>query len=125
MRFQLFLVFFGVLFFGCDNVIPELNRWKSYDETKELIANADHPIKRMQYKRIQSKHTDRNSFFIPFEENLLTFNQVDHDKIKPYILEQDIPTIQKHVKAGRLTYEQLTLFYLYRIYKYELDKKST
>ena len=124
MRLLPFLFFFGVLFFGCDSAIPELNRWEPYDEKKELIANADHPIKRMQFKRIQSKHTDRNSFFLPFKETLLTFNQADHDKIKPYILEQDIPTIQKHVKAGRLTYEQLTLFYLYRIYKYELDQNT-
>ncbi|MDA7777726.1 amidase family protein [Flavobacteriaceae bacterium] len=124
MRLLPFLVFFGVLFFGCESTIPELNRWGSYDETEELIANADHPIKRMQYKRIQSQHTDRNSFFIPFKEALLTFNQTDHDKIKSYILEQDIPTIQKHVKAGRLTYEQLTLFYLFRIYKYELDQNT-
>lgn len=124
MRLLPFLVFFGVLFFGCESTISELNRWESYDETEELIANADHPIKRMQYKRIQSQHTDRNSFFIPFKEALLTFNQTDHDKIKPYILEQDIPTIQKHVKAGRLTYEQLTLFYLFRIYKYELDQNT-
>ncbi len=124
MRLLPFLVFFGVLFFGCESTIPELNRWESYDETEELIANADHPIKRMQYKRIQSQHTDRNSFFIPFKEALLTFNQTDHDKIKSYILEQDIPTIQKHVKAGRLTYEQLTLFYLFRIYKYELDQNT-
>ena len=124
MRLLPFLFFFGVLFFGCDSAIPELNRWEPYDEKKELIANADHPIKRMQFKRIQSQHTDRNSFFVPFKETLLTFNQADHDKIKPYILEQDIPTIQKHVKAGRLTYEQLTLFYLYRIYKYELDQNT-
>jgi len=124
MRLLPFLVFFGVLFFGCESTISELNRWESYDETEELIANADHPIKRMQYKRIQSQHTDRNSFFIPFKEALLTFNQTDHNKIKHYILEQDIPTIQKHVKAGRLTYEQLTLFYLFRIYKYELDQNT-
>ena len=124
MRLFSFIVFFCVLFFGCDSEIPRLNSWEPYDETKELIANADHPLKRMQYKRIQSQHIDRNSFFIPFKKALLTFNQKNHDKLKPYILEQNIPTIQKHVKAGRLTYEQLTLFYLYRIYKYELDQNT-
>ena len=124
MRLFSFIVFFCVLFFGCDSEIPRLSSWEPYDETKELIANADHPLKRMQYKRIQSQHIDRNSFFIPFKKALLTFNQKDHDKLKPYILEQNIPTIQKHVKASRLTYEQLTLFYLYRIYKYELDQNT-
>ena len=63
MRLFSFIVFFCVLFFGCDSEIPRLNSWEPYDETKELIANADHPIKRMQYKRIQSQHIDRNSFF--------------------------------------------------------------
>lgn len=124
MRTYLFKLFLFMFTIGCDSAIPELNRWEPYNETEELIANADHPIKRMRYKRIQSQHTDRNSFFIPFKEVLLTFNQTDHEKLKPFIIEQDIPTIQKHVKAGRLTYEQLTLFYLYRIYKYELDQDT-
>jgi amidase len=41
------------------------------------------------------------------------------------ILEQDIPSIQAFVGQEKLTYEELVLFYLYRIYKYELDNETT
>jgi amidase len=124
MRLLFCLVFLCLFFLGCDFLTPELNQWESYNETEELIANANHPIKRMRYKRIQSQHSDRNSLFIPFREPLLSFDQSDHDRLKPYIVEQDIPSIQKHINSGRLTYEQLTLFYIYRIYKYELDQEA-
>ena len=124
MRWVSLGVLLGFFFSGCDLSTSKLNQWESYDETEELRANANHPIKRMRYKRIQSQHTDRNNLFLPFKESLLNFKQSDHDKLKPYILEQTIPAIQKHVKSGRLTYEQLTLFYLYRIYHYELNRDT-
>jgi amidase len=76
----------------------------------------------MRYKRIQSKHSDRNALFLPFKKELSGFNQEDHDALKSYILEQDIPSIQKHINAGHLTYEELTLFYIYRMYRFELDR---
>ena len=91
MRLLFCLVFLCLFFLGCDFLTPELNQWESYNETEELIANANHPIKRMRYKRIQSQHSDRNSLFIPFREPLLSFDQSDHDRLKPDIVEQDIP----------------------------------
>ena len=93
-----------ILFLGCKPSTPQLNRWEPYDETSELISNAEHPISRMQYKRIQSKHTDRNSFFTPFQKDLVEFTQTDYEILKPLILEQDIPSIQKQVQQGHLTY---------------------
>ena len=41
------------------------------------------------------------------------------------ILEQDIYTIRERIQENRLSYENLVLFYLYRIYKYELDNTTT
>ena len=113
-----------ILFLGCKPSTPQLNRWEPYDETSELISNAEHPISRMQYKRIQSKHTDRNSFFTPFQKDLVEFTQTDYEILKPLILEQDIPSIQKQVQQGHLTYEQLTLFYIYRMYRHELERST-
>jgi amidase len=116
------LPIFLVFCLGCTPNSAPLNQWEAYDETEELAANADHPIARMRYKRIQSKHSDRNALFLPFKKELSGFNQEDHDALKSYILEQDIPSIQKHINAGHLTYEELTLFYIYRIYRFELDR---
>ena len=41
------------------------------------------------------------------------------------ILEQNIFTIRNHIQENELTYENLVLFYLYRIYKYELNNATT
>jgi amidase len=41
-----------------------------------------------------------------------TFSEEDYQKLKPLILEQNIPTIQSHIQDGSLTYETLTQWYL-------------
>jgi amidase len=46
----------------------------------------------------------------------------EYQKLKPLILEQNIPTIQAHIQSGSLNYEKLTKWYLYRIVKFENDK---
>ena len=114
----------AVLTLSCENTSVPLNQWVSYDETEELKSNENHPINRMRYKRIQSKHSDRNTFFTPFEKELSQFSETDYEQLKPLILEQDILSIQNYIQQGELTYEQLTLFYLYRIYRFETDKNT-
>jgi len=114
----------AVLTLSCENTFVPLNQWVSYDETEELKSNENHPINRMRFKRIQSKHSDRNTFFTPFEKELSQFSETDYEQLKPLILEQDILSIQNYIQQGELTYEQLTLFYLYRIYRFETDKNT-
>lgn len=94
-----------------------------YDETSEIAEQQKHAIKRMQLKLIQSKYLDMNAVFKPFENDLAYFSEEDYQKWAPFILEQDIPSIQKYVIAGKLTYEKITLFYLYRIRKFESDNQ--
>ena len=119
MRTVNFLLLIGVFLSSCHTEEGQLAQWVAYDETEELQANQEHPVKRMRYKRIQSQHSDRNTFFIPFKEALLQFTESEYERLKPLILEQDMLRIQEHVQQGSLTYEQLTLFYLYRIYRFE------
>lgn len=99
--------------------------WVPYDESDELTANADHEMGRMQYKLIQSKVLDKNDIWKDVANQILYFSEEDYNKLSPMILEQDIPTIQSHIASGKLTYEQLTQWYLYRIVKYENDKDKT
>ena len=70
---------------------------------------------------MQSKYLDMNEVFKPFEKELATFSEENYENLKPLILEQDIPSLQKSVKNGELSYENLTKFYLYRIRKFESD----
>ena len=112
------------LFVACSFQQAELEVWEAYDETAEIEANENHPVERMRYKRIQSQHSDRNTFFAPFKKDLLRFTEEEYNRLKPFILEQDILKIQQQVQNGSLTYEQLCLFYIYRMYKYENNPKT-
>lgn len=115
-----------LLVFACtpkpETAIPA---WVSYDESEELAANENHEIGRMQYKLIQSKISDKNEIWKDVSEQIKYFSEEDYQKLKPLILDQDIPTMQAHVESGALTYESLTQWYLYRIVKYENDSSKT
>ncbi|WP_299781888.1 amidase family protein [uncultured Formosa sp.] len=99
--------------------------WKPYNDSLEVVANADHEISRMQFKLVQSKVLDKNDVFLPLYNEVSEITELDYNKWKSYVLEQDIPRIQAHIAAGDLSYENLVLFYLYRIYKYELNNETT
>jgi amidase len=96
-----------------------------YDETAELAAQQTHESNRMKFKLIQSKYLDMNEVFKPFTDDLASFSEENYQELKPLILEKNIPSLQKSVKAGTLTYEKLTLFYLYRIRKFESDSAKS
>lgn len=119
-----FLASLFFLLYCCSTATSQLDKWEPYDESEELAANATHAVSRMQYKRIQSKHSDRNALFLPFEKELTQFTQTEYEALKNLILEQDILSIQGSIGNGSLTYESLTLFYLYRIYHFELQRET-
>ena len=79
----------------------------------------------MQFKLFQSKILDMNEVYKPFQDDLARFSEEEYQKLKPLILEQNIPSIQKSIKEGNLNYEKLTLFYLYRIRKFESDSTKS
>jgi amidase len=79
----------------------------------------------MRYKLIQSRVSDKNESFRPLYHEVAEMSETDYEQLKPLILEQDIPTIQGHIKDGKLTYEKLVRFFLYRIYRFELDSSTT
>ncbi len=102
--------------------IPE---WKSYDESEELAQNAAHESSRMRYKLIQSKILDKNDIWKNVAPQISNFSEEEYQKLTPLILEQNIPTIQNHIKEGNLSYEKLVQWYLYRIVKYENNKETS
>ncbi len=114
-----------LLIVSCNNrpktTIPP---WQPYDESAEIADNADHDSKKMQFKLIQSRVLDKNDIWQQIGPQIADFSEADYRALKPLILEQDIPTLQSHIKAGRLTYEQLTQWYLYRIVKFENDRDT-
>ena len=99
--------------------------FNKYDETVALEAQQNHENPRMKFKLFQSKVLDMNEVFKPFNAALSTFSEEEYQSLKPLIIEQNIPTIQGYVKEGKLSYEKLTLFYLYRIRKFESDSTKS
>lgn len=99
--------------------------WESYNDSSEVAANQEHEKSRMRFKLIQSRVSDKNESFRPLYHEVVKMPESEYEQLKPLILEQDIPTIQGHIKEGKLTYENLVRFFLYRIYRFELDSSTT
>lgn len=95
------------------------------DESEIIEKMKEHPSVRMHYKLVQSKLSNIKSQFKPFEKELKQFTEEEYLDLKPMILEQNILDIQAAVKEGRLTYEELVLFYLYRIRLYETNPETS
>lgn len=84
---------------------------QSYDSVKDF----------REFKISDSKYLDNNDLWAPFNADLKDFSEEIYNNLKPLILEQDIPTIQKNISSGKLTYEKLVMFYLYRIRKFDRE----
>jgi len=111
---------FFLLLLSCNE--NEIIYWENYDETDELIENSSHEIKRMRYARIQSISNDKNEIFRPFHSFLKSYNIEFHNSIKKHILNKNISYIQSKIDEDLFGYEDLVKFFIYRIYKYEMDK---
>ncbi len=113
------------IFWSCNHE-PKINKsvllWSTYNDSVEVRANQDHENPRMRFKLIESKVLDKNKVFLPLYEEVSKFSEAKYNAMKPLVLEQDIPTIQHHIANGAFTYEDLTLFFLHRIYTYELNR---
>ncbi|MBT8313145.1 MAG: amidase, partial [Maribacter sp.] len=121
----LFLAFFSCKENTSNSNVEEAVLWQPYNDSAEVAANKDHPIERMRYRLIQSKVLDKNDIFLALNDEVLKMTESEYETIKPIVLEQNIFDLRQSIDQGKLTYEKLVLFYLYRIYKYELDNTTT
>ncbi len=124
MKSKIFLLLLLAFTFASCTQKPttEISEWTPYDESEEIAANADHESRRMRFKHIQSLALDKNDLWKDVAEQIKYFSEEDYEALKPLIFDQDIPTLQAHIKAGNLSYEKLTQWYLYRIVKFENNK---
>ncbi len=115
----------GLVAFGCiQEPKTVIAPWVPYDEAGEIAINANHESKRMQYRLIQSKVSDKNELWKQIAPQIAYFGEEDYQALKPLILDQDMLTLQGHIEDNRLTYEQLTQWFLYRIATYENDTST-
>lgn len=124
MRKLFYLLILG--FWACEDK-PEttIETWVPYDESAIIAKNADHESRFMRYKLIQSKVSDRNDLWKQIEPQISDFTAEDYELLKPFILEQDMMSIQNSILEDKLSYKELTQWYLYRIVLFENDSLST
>ncbi|MCT8338807.1 amidase family protein [Flavobacteriaceae bacterium TK19130] len=129
MRTILHFLLVSLLLIGCktetEPETEEIVLWNAYDETDEIAQQQEHETERMRFKVIQSVYQDKNEVFQPLYEKVSNFSEERYAEMRPLVLEQDIETLQQHISEGKITYEELTLFYLKRIYNYELDAEKS
>lgn len=112
-----FLFFITFLFvFSCKNsVTTEAAKKPSTDISAISTKNFT------EFKVLDSKYITKDALWENFNADLESFTDEIYFSLKPLILDQDIPTLQKHIQDGNLSYENLTKFYLFRIRKFDRE----
>jgi len=103
----------------------EIAEWMAYDESEILESAGELENQRMHLKLIQSKIQDKNDIWDAIRDDIAYFGEDDYQRLKPLIYEQDILRIQETIMDNKLSYEELTKWYLYRIVKLENDSSTT
>ena len=124
----LFLLSF--LVFSCKPSQENKNSANDEQSTKEVVADSANSSSAenlsikdyREFKVLDSKYINVDDLWAPFENDLKDFTEDQYNSLKPLVLEKDIPTLQEEIRNGKLTYENLVKFYLYRIKKF--DRKN-
>jgi amidase len=73
------------------------------------------------FKVLDSKLITNEEIWKTLDEQLDDFSEEKYNVLKPLVLDQDIPTLQKYIAEGKLSYEVLTKFYLFRIKTFDRE----
>lgn len=118
MRLYIFVLII-FLIFSCRN--SESNRENNDQASTDISVISTKDFR--EFKVLDSKYIVVDKLWSVFNKDLEDFTKDVYTNLKPLILEQDIPTIQEHISEGKLSYEKLTKFYLYRIRKYDRENE--
>ena len=86
----------------------------------EVEDDQEHEV--LEFKVLDSKYLEKDILWSPFEIELYKVTEKKYDSLKSIILEKSVTELQKTIAEEQLTYEELTLFYLYRMRK--LDREN-
>ncbi len=90
-------------------------------ETPQASNTAPDSIQELDLKILDSRYISRDDVFKTLGNTVQNFssNQDRINELNALVLEKNIPQLQQAIYEGKFTYEELTLFYLQRIYKYD------
>ncbi len=109
---KIFILLALISFISCKKDAKEQEF--SAQEAKDTTA-----VTEREYKVLDSKFLTKDSIWTPFNEELSSFSEDRYSMLLPMILDQTIPDIQRSVRNGDFTYEELVKFYLFRIRKFD------
>lgn len=78
-----------------------------------------------EYKVLDSKFINKDTLWAPFNEEMKSFSEDRYSMLKPLIIDKNIPELQKSIRTGDFTYEELVKFYLYRIRKFDRNNSQS
>jgi len=114
---KLVLLFIASALFSCKNEKTENN------PEKENIQADSVNVEEIEFKQVDSKVIDNDSLWKPFEAELEEFSTEIYEEVKSLVFEKSIPEIQQAIADEKLTYEELSLFYLSRIKEYDRENE--
>lgn len=120
--FKIFLVFVLIVNCTCKEIPKVTNSstsQSSQENSTDLSAIATKEFR--EFEVLDSRFVSRLDIWTSLNASMSDFTEEDHNRLKILILDQDIPTLQSHIKSGKLSYEQLTKFYLYRIRAFDRE----
>lgn len=127
---RLFLILFlFISFFSCKEdktnvVVPETESdSNTIDSINIGVTTFKGPEVKdfREFKVLDSKYINNSDIWNSIDSQFGDLSESDYNNLKLLIIEQDILTLQKHIADGKLTYEMLTKFYLYRIRKFDRE----
>lgn len=131
MRHILFLLTFCFIFSCKESTSREAREPISESESVEITTKESSDLDAIstkdfrEFKVLDSKYINNAELWDVIDDDLKNFTEANYDKLKPFILDQDIPTLHKNIRNKILSYELLTKFYLYRIRKFDRENERS
>ena len=95
--------------------------WANYDESADLARLAELDNTRMHYRLLRSGMQTPGSLWASLNGEINGLAPARYRALEPLVVESSVAELQAMVRAGDLSYEELTLFYLSRIREIEGD----
>jgi len=124
---QFFFICVAIFLFSCKNPKSEKENLKEISPENSISSNDSADVDAIamkdfrEFKVLDSKYINVEDLWAPFNADLEDFTEDQYNSLKSLVLERDIPTLQKEIREGQLSYENLVKFYLYRIRKFDRE----
>ena len=110
-----------VIFLACIALFScKQNKETPSEEVTQSPADTT-AVKEREYAVLDSKVINNEAIWGDFDTDLGDFLHSDYNRISALVIEKTIPEIKQSIADGDLTYEDLVLFYLSRIKKFDRE----